>query len=636
MTTIAESSDRAGLVSRGAALWQEPAKAFVVFAIIQTALVVGGVTPVLDGALAEPDAYMRLNRVAFLWESGDWFDAVFPRIGPPDGHVQHWTRPMDVLLLLGGAIASPFVGFDSGLHWWGVLIGPVLQLPAVLALVWAAMPLVRRSELWLVGIVFVVQPGTLLTFLAGRPDQNCLLILLFVLTLGLTIRMLLEPDRLRLAAAAGLVAAIALWVSVETMIFLVPAIAVLGLYWMLGDRRLSKALVVHAAALLASLLMALLLERGAGRFMLIEFDMISIAHLELFALNLLYWIALMATADRMRLAGSRLGRAVIAAGAAAAVFAVLYWIQPGFFQSPFAAVDDLYRNIRLVNIDEFQPVVRWSTFGWDEVPTAIGAIVLWLGAVFVALPCIVWAIFKQAGAERRGWVLLAVLTAIFVPFTLLQIRWVAYAETLMVIPYAAAIGIGLRWIDGWRIPEVWRAVPRAFGVTFACIWTFAPAALASAWSAGPGPQAAPAETVSAACPVTALSAFLANPDGLGDRPRRVMAFVDYGPELLYRTPHSVYSIPNHRFQPGFTATYRIMTASSASAARTLIQESGVELIVVCPNWQVEAQFYGGDVRNSDGFYYELAAGVPPDFLQAVPLPYDLDRDFRLYSVVEPR
>ena len=82
--------------------------------------------PVLDGALGDADAYMRLSRVLHLHDSGTWFDPREPRINPPDGHVQHWTRPLDALLLAGAWLLQPFLGFERALHLWGVLISPAL------------------------------------------------------------------------------------------------------------------------------------------------------------------------------------------------------------------------------------------------------------------------------------------------------------------------------------------------------------------------------------------------------------------------------------------------------------------------------------------------------------------------------
>ena len=56
--------------------------------LAQTLLAWTGVTPIFDGTLADPDSYMRLNRVLALHEGGAWFDPRDLRINPPEGHVQ--------------------------------------------------------------------------------------------------------------------------------------------------------------------------------------------------------------------------------------------------------------------------------------------------------------------------------------------------------------------------------------------------------------------------------------------------------------------------------------------------------------------------------------------------------------------
>jgi hypothetical protein len=47
--------------------------AILMMAIIQIGLVMKGNAPVLDGVLIDPDGYMRLARVAQLWQDGNWF-----------------------------------------------------------------------------------------------------------------------------------------------------------------------------------------------------------------------------------------------------------------------------------------------------------------------------------------------------------------------------------------------------------------------------------------------------------------------------------------------------------------------------------------------------------------------------------
>ena len=75
--------------------------------LMQALLALTGIVPVLDGGLADSDAYMRLVRVLQLHDSGAWFDPREPRINPPEGHIQHWTRPLDALLLAGAWLLQP-------------------------------------------------------------------------------------------------------------------------------------------------------------------------------------------------------------------------------------------------------------------------------------------------------------------------------------------------------------------------------------------------------------------------------------------------------------------------------------------------------------------------------------------------
>ena len=629
--------------------WREPAKAFAVFLIIQIALIVGGVAPFFDGMLAEPDAYMRMNRVQYLWDSGAWFDPLYPRISPPDGLLQHWTRPMDLLLLIGGLIAAPFVGFEDGLHWWGVIIGPVMLFPALLAFVWAAVPLVRRDCLWLVGVFFVTQPALLITFLVGRPDQNCLLMLLFVIYVGLTIRMVLDPRRDAWPVLAGVVAALALWVSMETLLFVIVGIAVPGVFWLAGDARLSRALAIHAAALTAAVALSLPLERGFDRLLQLEYDQLSVAQLGVFALNAAFWSAMAGLHRFPRLSGKLVGRLAAAGGAAIAVLATIWVAFPGMFESPFARVDDLYRTVRLANIAEFQPIVRWSDLTGNATATTVGQLFLWLGAGALAVPGLIWMLRSSSGPTRRGWLVVALMALVFIPLSFAQVRWVAYAEAMLVLPYAALVGAGLAWVSRLPWAEPLLAFPRAFAVALACTWIFIPAVIAGATTGSPDvePSAEPftaaaptsgegaqhAAATDEACPLAALSRVLADPDGLGNRPRRVMAFVDFGPELLYRTPHAVFSIPNHRYQSGFTATYRAMTARSSERAEAVLREYGVELLVICPEWPLEAEFYGGDGGRGI-FYGDLLAGRVPAFLEPLALPDALVGRFALFAMRE--
>ena len=96
---------------------------FALIAIVP--LSVGLVQGAGDGRLGDTDVYSWLNRVQNLRSSGAWFDETIVRVNPPVGHVQHWSRPFDLVLLIGGLIGEPFVGFRNAVVAWAVIL-PVL------------------------------------------------------------------------------------------------------------------------------------------------------------------------------------------------------------------------------------------------------------------------------------------------------------------------------------------------------------------------------------------------------------------------------------------------------------------------------------------------------------------------------
>jgi len=93
-----------------------------------------GLMPLRRGDLADSDCYMRLVRVRQLWTTGRWYDSTIPRSNVPYGEELHWTRPLDLLLLLGAAPASLVVGFNEALFGWGVAVSPLLLLATLLTL----------------------------------------------------------------------------------------------------------------------------------------------------------------------------------------------------------------------------------------------------------------------------------------------------------------------------------------------------------------------------------------------------------------------------------------------------------------------------------------------------------------------
>jgi hypothetical protein len=609
-------------------------------ALGQAILAISGILPVLDGALGDPDAYMRLSRVLELHDSGSWFDSRFPRINPPDGHVQHWTRPLDALLLAGAWLLQPFLGFERALYVWGVLISPALLALAVLAVAWAAAPALDRDTRLFACLALLTQPAVLAYTGIGRPDHHSLLLLLALVLIGLTARLAAAPHDRRLAGLAGAIAGLGIWVSCEAMTFVAVSLVALGLFWLAGApgmARASRAYVLTTALVLAG---ALLLERGPDGLLAVETDRLSAAHVVLFTLVAAFWSAVAwaeAGAGARRTAGAPLeppetalramaarsqgaliGRTLAALVGSVVVAGTMLALFPELRQGPLGHVDPLYARLRLQNIVEIQPLMpaQWLMSG--RLAEAVRRVVEFLGIGLFALPCLGLLLVRCSGPARCFWATVALAMLVFVPLAFHQVRWTSYAEAFLVWPYAAAVA----WLLGRFSGALDRSgtLLRPLIILAALFWPFAVAAAL--------PQQV-IQSAGRACPVERLAAVL---NRAAPAPRTLLAYADYGSELLYRTPHRVLSIPNHRPQPGFAATWRILTSTDDRVAQTELARFGVDWILLCPN-RTERVLFGLAGAAAPTLYQRLADGEPPDWLRALPLEEEVAAAARLFEVV---
>lgn len=615
-------------------------------ALMQVLFALHGIVPILDGSLADSDAYMRLTRVLHLHDGGAWFDPREPRVNPPVGHVQHWTRPLDALLLAGAWLLQPFLGFERALHVWGVLISPALLGLAVMAVAWAAAPALDRDGRLLASLVLLTQPTVLAYTSVGRPDHHSLLLLLALVLIGLTARLAAAPQDRRAAYLAGVVAALSVWVSPEAMTFVAVSLATLGLFWLFGTPGLARAQRAYLVTAAAALALALVIERGPDGLLATESDRLSIVHFVLFALIAGFWAVLargehardirgrsVVTAQRYPdpavFASARptatpgvgpvIGRSLVALLGVATIAAVMLLAFPELRYGPLGTVDPLYARIRLSNIVEIQPLVSAEWLSSGRFGEALGRLIKVVGIAGFALPCLGVLLVRRNGAAWRFWATVALALLAFLPLAFYQVRWASYAETFLVWPYAAGIV--------WCLARLTRAAGRA-GVLLrplvmlaALFW---PLLLAAAL-----PQQK-IESAGRACPLDRLAGVL---NRVAPAPRTLLAYADYGAELLYRTPHRVLSIPNHRPQPGFAATYRILTATDERAARAELARFGVDWILLCPSATERALFATPGQRQPTLYQRLVDGAAPPPWLRSLPLAGDLAADARLFEVV---
>lgn len=570
-------------------------------------LVVGGTAfglsnGVADGRLVDPDAYSWATRAAELHSTGSWFDDTLDDVSPPVGLEQHWTRPFDVLLLVGGLAGAPAVGFTSALFGWAVVLPIILGVTTAWALWWGFADILDDAGRDAFALLFGLQPMILNGFMAGRSDHQTLIGLVLVVTLAVARRALMLSAGSRRLVTVGLVSAFGLWVGMEFAIVIAVIYLCLAVDWVRSGEPAASRAMTYSLTITAATTVALLLENGPSGLVQRDLDELSIVFVAGAATMAAAAVTLRRLAARLVTRWQRAGALVAVAGLAGAV--LVLWF-PAILSGPLGRVDPLYGSTRLVSIAELQPLIG------GQVPTS-SVVAQGLSLLPFAVYCVV--VWWRQRPVTRGWALprlLLIAAAVYLVLGVMQLRWLFALNLVLVVP--AALGVQ-------HLMRI--AAPRASRVHLGMVGI---AALAALWwvpwlflTASRFPPT---------CDMNDAVAALNDTTRVGSPPQRVMALADFGPEILFRTRHQVFSIPNHRPQPGYTATYDVMTSTDRSEAKQRLEWHDADLLLVCSDVRTH-QFYGADPRS---LHTALISGDVPEWLTELPVRAGQPR-FHLYRI----
>lgn len=567
-----------------------------------------------------PDAYMRMVRVLDWWQNGTWYETQSLRSNWPHGEVQHWTRPLDVLMVVFATPLSWLLGPEKALFWAGVLISPLIACASMAVLIWGTRGVldVRGQALFLV--LFAFQPITRAYFLAARPDHHSLILFAYCVVLALLLRFAQAPDRnQRLMTWAGLSAAFGVWVSIEGLTTELFALFALALPWLLQGRvdwLQGLSTFTRSGAVLLTIM--LLVERPPQDwFAAEEYDRLSMVHVWLFWLIAggveLMW------RTRARTAQNSVKKWALSALSGVLVFAVMFLTFNNFFKGPFgAAMDDRLDGMWLEKIGELQPLVGQD---WE---TNIGGVLVLLPVVWM----IVWAIKTQRerapGTTLDETVMIIALPSLlFFPMAMMQMRWGAYFGVTVSIAWAALFQRVLDWDGG---PKIGRApgtpilrTPAVLGLVMGHVAVATALALIA-----PEPE----KDTPKVCQWRQLAPFL-NSTAFGDgEPQVILSHIHQGPEILYRTPHRVIGTPYHRNTQGIMDAFTAVTATDPSHVRAIMEARSVDYLILCVD--------SGEERHAlklegDIMMRKYIDGREPDWLVRLSLnDTELDEAFRIY------
>lgn len=553
----------------------------------------------------DTDDAMRLVEVRDFLNGQGWYDLTQYRLDAPYGASMHWSRLIDAPIAGLILLFRPFLGTAAetaaayayplimlgGLFWFSAklslrLAGPEGVLPGL------ALPAFSLV--------------TLADFPPGRFDHHSAQILLLLVMALNTIDALERPRR---ALWAGIAAAVAIAIGIESLPTVVSAILAFGLLWVL-DRKHATALRWFGIAFAVASLACLALALPPQRWLVPACDAISSVY-AVAALGTGIAFTALSIINPKTIPG-RLGAAAVTGAALVAVLGALF---PQCLRGPYSALDPWLVQNWLDRIEEAQPVY-----------VAIFNNPVYVIAVSVpALLAVVFTAWKLAGGpERPKWMVYACFLAVAVIVAMVQVRAARFATSLAVpagatlivaarAVYLSRLRIGsiLGLVGGW-IGFAGLGLALVAGMTLALISPDEPDTAVAASSA---PTEADCRQPAA---FTALAALPAT---------NVMTPIDLGAHLLLFTPHSVVAAPYHRNQDGVRDTFRFFNGPIKDA-RQILATRGITLVAICP---AMTELRGLPGAAPDSFVRLLPGGKLPDWLTETTPPGGVLRTFSVSS-----
>ncbi len=592
----------------------------IVFILIQFSLYqLISVSKGLD--LIGTDPYMRLVRVELLLEKGDWYDGTIARSNAPYGEQLHWSRAFDLLMIGLAWLIGLFVEPSNGLLIAGIWISPLLGCFALLSLSWVFRPIVSNERMPLLFLIVLCQPGILQLFSFGIPDHHSLIALVFLMIMGSMFRVIMVPSNYNGEVLLSFFMAVGMWISVESLVMVILIMSILSVRWVvLGGDYLRENLRI-ALWLLGFSLIFLFVETPVSSLFDAVYDKLSSVHIAFFtsvaviflATWLVFQFGFKRLESRIVIGNLRLIRlGTLACIGLVGAFAMITCF-PGFLHGPFAEVDPRIKTLWLSKVREVQPLLNFSRAG-------ISQLIFFLG---LPITCNL-AFLLQFHGKRDKWTWMGFSvfgSFLYVLLSLYQVRWTGYA-LLMSVP---AIEQTVLWARERMCsigPKLLAAGARA-SVTLVILIGFTCAG---------GILMASDDKMVTSHGTSGLNLVCAwmnnNQDRMGDD-STLLAFMDFGPELLYRTELNVIGTPYHRNDDGILFSYDVMNAMDEESVRNLLESRGVDFILIAPH-SSEEYFYNYTAGNGT-FYDLLRTENTYDWLVEVALPKELAK-FSLFAI----
>jgi len=579
----------------------------------------------LEPFLIDSDCYMHLLRVIHFEAFHSW--DYLPYL--------HWTTLFDWMLWAGAKCGEPFMGFEMALHWWGIVISPLISIGSLCVLFWTFKPYIRRPELvgrlaakgnndikfpcWrlCMTVMSLGMPGFWCYSKLGFSDHHAWMFFLFVVMLGCLLRMV-ETGGWKYPVIGGVAAALGVYDGVEFIMAVVMVHAALFWLWVYGKEKdvcYSKIACRFSFIIAISEFGLLLSERSWAGLLTVEYDKISVVHLFVFLVACGFWLV-MDLAPRARAVKARVGLGLAGVLAAGAIILCKF---PLIIYGGYAVLNPEIQRLWMSQVKEAQPLLLHM----DSVMGISRLVSMW-GLAFIVLPFGSYVTWLNRKMLPKLWVVFWAGVLVWLPLSFYQIRCLPYLEIIMLFPTV---------ILGYKAMSYpWKVKPDSKWIVdevIVFILTFSPAFISMLilWvGILTGSMTIPPQYVNRL--EDSLSIFQKIKEEQGTK--TVLTYIDFGAEIAYYSSHKIVACPYHRNSDGMLLLYNVMTAETDAEALELLKQGNVDIVALYPTGCEKIFYLKTD--KEDTFYKRFLDGKYPKWLTPIKVPEELDGDCYLFEV----
>ncbi|MFD2056152.1 hypothetical protein ACFSQT_24710 [Mesorhizobium calcicola] len=551
------------------------------------------------------DDLVKLHEVRTLLQTGDIFDRTLPGVAQPEPYISHWPWIVDLPYAAFARLLAPLAGFEPALTVASFAVPLLLLAPALYFYNRLVIAMGFANPAVALPLALIFAARTFFEYAPERIDYHNLQVLLLLAALVL----LLSQNRFA-AFVNGLLAALALAISVEFAPFYVLVMAIYAFDWIF-DREGSAnriagfglALAMGGVGLFAAIV-------APSAYAAVKCDTYSAPHVTALAAGGLSFAVVPWLVGRR---GGWATRTAILMVFAAASGAALVMLFPQCLAGPYASLDAYVRDNMLDRIPQELSMFRRP----DVVLSASfpSMVLLFVGALAPVVVCL------GPHGRSRPLVILALFSLLALVLAIGYFRYFRYLPVFS--------GIGLIFVLASLLPPDARLarylkspVPvasRGYALILPGLVLSVAIALYQL-SARPAPDAIPAAEFADSCDLRHFEAQSGWPAGaIVLTPPLIGAHF-----LALAEGPKVVTVPNHPSAWGIERSYRFLDPSTADP-RAFLDASRATHVALCARRGPPSPY----LETAYPFAAALMEGHPPSWLKACTT--DVSSPLRLYS-----